>query len=283
MKVGIHQHVFTESLNTKNLDYLNIIRDIGFDSIDINVRNLDTATAKIIKRRADKLDLIIKGGGSLPYDKELLSENKDKRIEAIAYMKCLVETVIELGSDFYGGVIYGPLGRFTGLGPTDMELEFSAEALREVARFAKKYGIRLGIEPVNRYESYILNTIKASLHHLKKVNEENVGLLIDTFHMNIEEEDFYQSILQAKDKIFHIHVNESDRGTPGKGHINWNKVFRAIRDIEYKGVLAIESFVGSKVDIASVICIWRKLAESPDALARDGYKFIKKMSEKYIV
>ena len=198
-------------------------------------------------------------------------------------MKRLVEVVSELGSDFYGGVIYAPLGRFVGRGPNKTEISYSVEALRKVAKYAKQFGINLGIEPANRYETYVINTIEDGLKLAKNINESNVGLLVDTYHMNIEEKHIYRSILKAYGKIIHMHANENDRGAPGSGHIDWDEVFRGVKDINYSRFITIESFVDCTVDIASTACIWRKLAESPENLAREGLSFLKSMSEKYNV
>jgi sugar phosphate isomerase/epimerase len=130
MKVGIHQHVFTRNLFDSNLDLLNVIRDYGFDCLDVNVRILDLPGARRIRKRAEGLGLHLLGGGSLPADKELLSGDPQKRREAIEYMKGLVQKVHELGSTFYGGIIYAPFSRLTGKAPTTEEFERSAAGLR---------------------------------------------------------------------------------------------------------------------------------------------------------
>ena len=116
---------------------------------------------------------------------------------------------------------------------------------------------------------------------LDAIDEPNVGLLLDSYHMNIEEKDMYKSIISAKDSIFHFHVNENDRGIPGTGHIPWDDVFKALKDINYDRVVAVESFVGTTIDIASVVAVWRRLAPDAETLAVDGYKFIRQMAEKY--
>lgn len=281
MKIGIHQHVFTSRLETCNLDILNFIRETGFDSVDINIRNTDVKFARVIKKRAEKLGLILTGGGSLPKGKEIISDDKEKRQEALEYMKELVRRVSELGARLYHGILYATSGVFSGKGPTLSEIDHAVEGLREVADFAENYGINLCLEPVNRYETYMLNTVYDALEVVRKIDLNNVGLLLDTYHMNIEEKDIYNSIISVKNKLFHLHVNENDRGTPGTGHIPWDDVFRALRDIDYKGVAAIESFVDNTIDIASLVAVWRKLSPSAESLAREGYSFIKKMIKKY--
>ena len=281
MKIGIHQHVFTSVLNKQNLDILNFISEIGFNSMDINVRNAEIDFIKEIRKRAEKLNLILTGGGSLPRGKEILSRDREKRKEALEYMKSLIRKVSEMGASLYHGIIYATGGIFTGKGPSKEELACSAEVLKEVSIYAKKYGVNLCLEPANRYETYVLNTVSDSLELLNKIDEPNVGLLLDSYHMNIEEKNMYESIVSAKGKVFHFHVNENDRGIPGTGHIPWDDVFRALKDIDYKGIAAIESFVDDSIDIAPLAAIWRKLAPDAETLARDGYGFIKKMSEKY--
>ena len=281
IKIGIHQHVFTSKLDRENLDILNLIKDIGYDSADINVRNINLDEAKIIKKRASSLNLTLMGGGSLPKNMGILSDVKDDRSRAIKYIKSLIDKVVEIGSDFYGGVIYAPCGLIIGRKVEKRELYRVIHALKTITLYAKKFGIRVGIEPANRYETYVLNTIEDTLNIIDKINEPNLGILYDTFHMNIEEKSFYNSIKIANKKIFHMHVNENDRGTPGSGHILWDEVFKALKEIGYNGVIAIESFVDETIDIAAAACIWRKLADSPGILAKEGLEFLKSMVAKY--
>lgn len=281
MKIGIHQHVFTHKITQDNLDILNMISELGFSSVDINIRVIDIELAKQIGKRAKKLNLNIVGGGSIPQDKMLLSDNIEERYEAIKYMKHLIDVVNAVGSQYYSGLISAPGGYFTGKGPTEKELEYSASGLKEAAIYAKKYGINLCIEPVNRYESYVINTIEDALELIKNINEPNVGLLIDTYHMNIEEKNFRDPILKAGKNIFLVHVNENDRGTPGEGHVNWDAVFMALKEVGYNDYVTIESFVGSGIDISRLVAIWRQLAPSPEYLAKEGFKFISFMLKKY--
>lgn len=281
MKIGIHQHVFTHKMTKDNLDILNMVSEMGFESIDLNIRVMDMEVAKKVGKRAKKLNLNLVGGGSIPSDKMLLSENKDERLEAINYMKSLIDIVYAIGSHYYSGLICAPSGYFTGKGPTEREIEYSAIGLRKIAVYAQKFDVKLCIEPVNRYETYLINTIDSALDLIANIGEINVGLLIDTYHMNIEEKNFREPILKAGKKIFLVHVNENDRGTPGKGHINWDEVFKALKEAAYNNIVSIESFAGTGIDISRLVAIWRKLAPSPEYLATEGFKFIRSMLNKY--
>ncbi len=281
VKIGIHQHVFTSKITEQNLSVLDYAREIGFDSMDVNLRNTEFEFTKILRKRAEKLGLVLTGGGSLPKKKELISPEKDKRVEAIEYMKELVRKAYELGIEVYHGLIYSNGGIFTGKSPTKEELGYAVEGVKEVAKYARQYGVLLGLETANRYETYLVNTVEGLLKMLDEIDEPNVGLLLDTYHMNIEEKDLYKSIVSAKGRTIHFHVNENDRGTPGTGHIPWDDVFNGLKEIDYDKVIAIESFVDDSIDIASLAAVWRKLAPSADSIAKEGYEFIRKMSEKY--
>ena len=283
MKIGIHQHVFTSRLSEQNLNILDFIKEIGFDSMDVNLRNTEMDFAKTVRKKSEKLGLTLTGGGSLPKGKEILSQEKQKRMEAIEYMKELIRRASEIGATLYHGLLYATGGVLTGKGPTEEEKGYAVEGIKKAANYAKDFGVCLCLEPANRYETHMLNTVADALEMLKKIDEPNVGLLLDTYHMNIEEKNIYSAIVSARGKLFHFHVNENDRGTPGTGHIPWDEVFQALKDIKYEGIAAIESFVDNNIDIASLVAIWRKLAPSADALAREGYSFIKKMSDKYML
>ena len=279
--IGIHQHVFTSKLNEQNLDFFDYVREIGYDSMDINLRNTELSFAKTVKKRAESAGLFLTGGGSLPKGKEIISPEREKRAETINYMKEIVRKAHDLGVTLYHGMIYATAGVFTGKGPTADEFEWAASGLSEVAEYAKDFGVSLCLEPANRYETYMLNTVDSSLKLLDAIGQPNVGLLLDTYHMNIEEKDIYKSLLSAKGRIFHIHVNENDRGIPGTGHINWDDVFKALKEIDYRGIVAVESFVDGSIDIAALVAVWRKLAPDSETLAKQSHAFIKKMLEKY--
>lgn len=281
MRIGIHQHVFTHELSAANLDLLDRIRGYGFDAMDVNVRRLDIPTAGLIRKRAEALGMRLLGGGSLPKDKELLSDLPEKRREAIEYMKFLVRNVHELGSDFWGGIVYAPFSRFTGKAPTQVEMERSVEGLREVARYAKGLGVRVGLEPANRYETYVVNTIAAGLALADAIGEPNVGILYDTFHTSIEEKSMHGAITAAGKRLYHVHVSANDRGIPGTGQVHWDEVFRGLKDTGYDGTISIEGFVDASADVASGACIWRRFADSPEQMAVEGFAFIRTMLEKH--
>ncbi len=134
--------------------------------------------------------------------------------------------------------------------------------------------VRLAIEPLNRFETDLVNTVERGLELCAATGRDNVGLLLDTFHMNIEEKDLADAVRLAGDRVFHVQVAENDRGTPGSGHVPWAEFFRALDDIGYLGPLTVESFTGDNDTIAVAASIWRPLAETQDALARSSAEFL---------
>jgi D-psicose/D-tagatose/L-ribulose 3-epimerase len=148
--------------------------------------------------------------------------------------------------------------------------------MRIVADYAAEKGIKLAVEPLNRFETDFLNTVQQGLDFFALVDRENAGFLLDTFHMNLEEKDIAAAIKLAGNKIFNFHSCENDRGTPGTGHIPWNEVFQALKEISYDGPIVIESFTTEIKEIARAVSQWRPLAPSQDSLGEEGLQFLKK-------
>jgi D-psicose/D-tagatose/L-ribulose 3-epimerase len=157
--------------------------------------------------------------------------------------------------------------------------EYSADCLREVAQYAGTLGVNIGIEPVNRYETYLINTCEQALKLKEMIGEPNVKIHLDTYHMNIEEKSFYKATLLAGDNLIHYHLCENDRGIPGTGLVDWDGIFRALGEMNYQGYAALESFVDATDNMNT--WVWRQLAKDGDTLVREGVAFIKGMQKKY--
>jgi len=149
--------------------------------------------------------------------------------------------------------------------------------LKPVAYYAGQRGVQLAIEPLNRFETDFINTVEQGMDLVGRIGASNVGFLLDTFHMNIEEKDIAAAIRKAGSKVFHFHSCENDRGTPGTGHVEWKEVASALREINYQGPVVIEAFTTEITEIARAVSLWRPLAPSQDSLARDGLRFLQKI------
>lgn len=195
--------------------------------------------------------------------------------EATEFLYLALDKVAELGSNFLSGVLYGHLGYLTGAPPTDKERETCARVLSDVATYAKARSITLGLEPVNRYETYLFNTFSDTLALIDAIGADNVVLHGDTYHMNIEEPGFTNPIRQAGQRLAYLHCSESDRGVPGQGNVNWEELFRALAEINYQGPLVLESFAAINPDLLGATCMWRKMSYTSDQLAREGVAFLR--------
>jgi len=152
--------------------------------------------------------------------------------------------------------------------------------LKPVADYAGQRGVQLAIEPLNRFETDFINTVEQGLDLVGRVGATNVGLLVDTFHMNIEEKDIPAAIRKAGSKVFHFHSCENDRGTPGAGHVEWKEVVSALREINYQGPVVIEAITTEITEIARAVSLWRPLAPNQDSLAQEGLRFLQKIFNK---
>jgi len=282
VRFGIHLFLWAEQFDDSALPLIKKAKDVGFDGVEIPLMPLETIDIEKTKKELEKNDMQCLGSVGLPLDRDLTSGDEATRRRGIEYLKRCAEVVSELGGDSINGVVYTAWGKITGKSRTKEEWRLSVEALKEVCRHAKDYGITFGLEPVNRFETYFLNTAADAVKLAKDVGEPNVKVHLDTFHMNIEEKNFYQPVKDVGDLLWHIHCCENDRGIPGSGHIDWDGVFRALSEISYDRWLVVESFTPEIEKMASSTAIWRKIAPSADALASEGLKFLKEMAEEYL-
>jgi len=192
-----------------------------------------------------------------------------------------LEVAHQVGSPVLTGVTYATLGVLSGRAPSGEDYRCIAQALRPVAQHAASLGMSLGIEPVNRYETYLLNLASQALDLIERIDEPNVFLHLDTYHMNIEEKGFRNPIVQAGSRLRYIHLSESDRGTPGTGNVQWDEVFAALAEIGFNGDLVMESFVAPHPEIARATCLWRRVVDDPDALVRKGLAFLRGKAQQH--
>jgi len=193
---------------------------------------------------------------------------------AHAFLVEALTAVEALGSQYLGGCIAYSLGVLTGAPPTQTERDTVAQVLRSVAAEAKTRGITLALEPCNRYETYLYNTLADARETILAVAADNLKLHADTYHMNIEEEGFYQPIVQAADVLDYVHMSESHRGLLGTGTVNWGEVWRGLADAKFSGSLVLESFAAINPDLAAATCLWRPPRQLSDVLARESLAFL---------
>jgi D-psicose/D-tagatose/L-ribulose 3-epimerase len=195
--------------------------------------------------------------------------------KAQSFLESAVDVAAGLEAPVLCGVLYAHLGTLTGRPPEQEELEDVARVLKNVARYAAERGVSLGVEAVNRYETYLINLAEQANAMLDRVGEPNVFVHLDTYHMNIEEKGFYEPIVATGPRMHYIHLSESDRGTPGTGNVHWDEVFRSLKAIDYDGYLVMESFAAINEDLAGATALWRDVVGDPETLIRDGLGFLR--------
>lgn len=200
---------------------------------------------------------------------------------AIDFLKLALEKCAAMGCEALSGVTYGGIGERTGLPPSTAELDNVARALETTAKNAKSLGLLFGIEPVNRYETHLINTGWQAVAMIERIGADNMFVHLDTYHMNIEEKGIAQGILDARDHLRYIHLSESDRGTPGAGTIGWDEIFATLKAIDFKGGLAMESFIDMPPEMAYGLSVWRPVASGEAEVMENGLPFLRNKSKQY--
>jgi len=275
MRFGVHCRLWTTGWTSANLDLIDRAKALGFDVFEISLLNLAAVDPVAIRRRAEAAEIAIIGTMGLPKDKGLATPDPAVRRDTVTFLKAAAGRTREMGSPFLGGMVYAVPGRFSGRGPTADEIRWIVEGLSEVAVHAQGFGVILGVEPVNRYETYLVNTAVQAQAVVDAIGQPNVGLLLDTYHMNIEDRGIAATIRQHARSLRHLHLNESDRGMLGGGNLDWAGLFAALKDIGYQGIGSMETFGASSPELPAITSIWRELFPSPDALAREGLTFLR--------
>jgi D-psicose/D-tagatose/L-ribulose 3-epimerase len=197
---------------------------------------------------------------------------------ATKFLMRALEVAHGLGCSTLSGVTYSTLGYRSGSPPTEGELETSARALKPVAKRAADYGMTLGLEPCNRYETHLLNTSAQTLAMLERIGEPNVMIHLDTYHTNIEEKSFGAALAAGGGRVHYVHLSESDRGVPGSANVRWKEVMDALRSANFSGDLVGESFVNMMPQLATALSVWRPVARSRDEVMEIGMPFLRSLA-----
>ena len=279
MKLGIHAYAWCSQWSNDTLHLIDRIKGLGLDFIEIPLMVLDTFDAQAARERLQAANLGVCTSTVLLGDTDITHDDAAIRQKGVEYLKSCVKATHDVGAKTLSGVIYSQHIKPVTKRPTEQTWEWSANALREVAIYAKELGVELGLEPVNRYETYLVNTCAQALELKQRIGMDNIRIHLDTYHMNVEEKSFYEATKLAGTDLVHYHLCENDRGIPGTGLVDWNGIFRALSEMNYQGNAALESFVDLTENMST--WVWRKLAADGDTLVREGVSFIQGMMKKH--
>jgi D-psicose/D-tagatose/L-ribulose 3-epimerase len=212
-------------------------------------------------------------------DRDLIHPDKEIRERGMAYVRHCIEAAQTLGATNLIGPLYSAVGRTWQATAEERarDLELAVAQLSSLAAYAADHGVTLCVEPLNRFETSFINLASQALEVIERVANPACQLMLDTFHMNIEESSMAETIRAVGPRLRHFHASESHRGVPGRGHIPWPEVGQALKDIAYEGPVVIESFTAQVKSIARAAAIWRPLAPTQDAIAFEGLLFLRKL------
>jgi D-psicose/D-tagatose/L-ribulose 3-epimerase len=274
MKYGMNLLLWSGELNDGLMPVLEQLKAMGYDGVEVPIFNLDLDYAAWGKK-LDKLGLERTAVTVRNVDDNPISPDASVRSKGIELTKRTLDCCAAAGVESLIGPYHSALGHFSGAGPTKDEWKWGVESMRAVAEHAGKVGVRLGVEPLNRFECYLLNAQADAARFVREVNHPACGMMFDTFHANIEEKNSPKALREIKDVVNHIHISENDRSTPGTGDVKWAETFDAIVEIGYDGWMVIEAFGLALPELAAATKIWRRMFDDELKLAKDGLAFIK--------
>jgi D-psicose/D-tagatose/L-ribulose 3-epimerase len=280
MKFGVNTFVWVSPCTTEAIkDLAPKVKSMGFDILELAVEDTDLIDVNAVKQilKENQLETIV--CGAFGPNRNISSTDPEIRENARKYILWLIDAAAQLGSATICGPMYSAVGKDHIDDPVERQAEWqrAVSGIKEMAEIAQKKNVKLAMEPLNRFETDMINIVSQGLQFIEETGMDNVGFHLDTFHMHLEEKDSAAAIRKAGMKIFHFHACENDRGVPGTGQVRWNEIAKALEDVNYQGPVVIESFTNQVKEIARAVCIWREIAPSQDAIAGQGLAFLRSL------
>ncbi len=277
MTFGINTFLFQSPFTNASLHLLKKFKDWGFDSVELALEDPSHIDPTQFKKALSDNGLVCASVcGAFGPDRDLRG-SKEAQQNSVDYIKGLLDIMAEVGIPVLAGPLYSAVGRAEATEPDEYKRQWDtvAEHLGSLADYAGQRHLRLAIEPLNRYETDFINVCSQAMKMVNEVDHDALGVLLDTYHMNIEEKNSAKAILLAGDKLFHFHACGCDRGTPGNDHINWDEIIPALKQVKYDASVVIESFTTDVKVIAKAASIWRQFEPSQEDIAVQGIKFLR--------
>ena len=275
MKIGVSFFAWTAQLTSTHLSILPSLREHGLDGFEIPMFDPAELPATEIRRASEANALDCSVCAILPSGINPISPDVEVRKRSLRHLIHCVETTAEVGGKLLGGPLFAPIGYLPGHRRTDEEWNWAIEAFQRIGEILEANEVTISIEPVNRSETYFLRTAEEAKSFCKAVGNPRIGVTIDTFHANIEEQSIPQAVLSLGTKLKHIHASENDRGLLGSGHVDFTAIVAALRQIDYDGYLMIEGFGYSGEETNSPGFLWANVDLSPEDIAFQGAQYLR--------
>lgn len=278
IQFGASTFIWVSPFSTRSFDLLYKVADMGYDLIEVAVEDKELIDWTLLKKTARETGLNITISGAFGANRDISSEDAAIRRNGLDYIVDCLRIAEAMNSPVFTGPVYSAVGktRYVSAERKQQERNWCLENLNEVGKIARECGVVVGVEPLNRFETDMINTADQALSLVQALADSSIKIALDTFHNNIEEKSIPATIRAiGREMLCHVQGNESDRGTPGTGHVDWLGIKDALTDIGYAGAVVIETFGAPSEELAKAASIWRPLANSPDELAREGLDFYK--------
>lgn len=270
-KLGMNLLLWGTEIDERLFPILEQIKSIGYAGVEIPVFNTDPLAWEPWRKKLDELELDRVAVTINGPDHHQISADDSMRKSTLERNKRAVDCAAVIGSKLLTGPFHSALGVFTGKAATEQERAWAKENLYALAEYAQQYGIVLGLEYLNRFESYLVTTTDELIQLVDEINHPNCKLMFDSFHANIEEQNMAAAIKKMANRLVHVQLSENDRGILGRGHVDFKSILLALEEIDYNGMISVEAF-STKLSAAN---IWRKMFDNEIQLVKESYHYLK--------
>ncbi len=270
-KLGMNLLFWGTEIDERLFPILEQIKSIGYAGVEIPIFDTNTTTWESWKKKLDELELDRVAITINGPEYQQISADASIRKSTLERNKRAIDCTAVIGSELLAGPFHSALGVFTGKSATEQERAWAKENLFALAEYAQQYGIVLGLEYLNRFESYLVTTTEELIQLVDEINHPNCKLMFDSFHANIEEQDIAAAIKKMAHRLVYVQLSENDRGILGRGHVDFKSILLALEEIEYTGMISVEAF-STKLSVAN---IWRKMFDNEMQLVKESYQYLK--------
>jgi len=277
--LGVSTWLWTSPFSSEALDLFPKIKQMGYDVVEIPVEDPELIDTSLVKQSLQQHQLKAVICGAFGPTRDLTHQDKAVHENCFQYLEQCFRISQELDSSFVAGPMYSAVGKTRQLPTVERKREWdlAVNNLYKVCQMAGSFGQQIALEPLNRFESDLVNTAEDAVRMVNDINHPAAKILLDSFHMSLEEKDLKYAIETAGADLIHVQVSENYRGIPGTGQTNWDAVKKGLAAINYQGVVSIESFTPEVKELAGAVCIWKKFASSQDQFATEGFQFLQQL------
>ena len=274
MKYSVHAGLWMAQWTDEITPILKTVADLGYDGVEVSLLGMSDEKAAALGKSVREHGLEVTCSDGLSVEKDITSADPKVREAGIEYLKWAIRTTSLIGARGLAGVLYAPWGVYDPANKS-VRAERSAAAFAAVNDELESHDVTLGLEAINRFETDLVNTSAEAIAMANASGSDRVGVLLDTFHLNIEEKDIEGAITGAADKLVHFHVSDNDRGVPGSGHVPWDTVKKALTKINYDSWIVAEMFVIAGNPASSDLNIWRNIEPEATVAAQQALSFMR--------